>query len=94
MQDCMFFDDQVKTVIAWLGSSDSSTVFTIHRTFRFLCISVFKNSFNGKNFNSLEDCKRHLEQFFAQKDKFWEDKIMKLPEKWQNVVEQNEYLVQ
>ena len=47
-----------------------------------------------KNFNSLEDCKRHLEQFFAQKDKFWEDKIMKLPEKWQNVVEQNEYLVQ
>ena len=40
------------------------------------------NSLNGKNFNSLEDCKRHLEQFFAQKDKkFWEDGIMKLPEK-------------
>ena len=39
-------------------------------------------SLNGKNFNSLEDCKRHLEQFFAQKDKkFWEDGIMKLPEK-------------
>ena len=38
--------------------------------------------FNGKNFNSLKDCKRHLEQFFAQKDKkFWEDRIMKLPEK-------------
>ena len=30
-----------------------------------------------KNSNSLEDCKRHLEQFFAQKDrKFWEDGIM------------------
>ena len=27
-----------------------------------------QNSLNGKNFNSLEDCKRHLEQFFAQKD--------------------------
>ena len=27
------------------------------------------NSLNGKNFNSLEDYKRHLEQFFAQKDK-------------------------
>ena len=28
--------------------------------------------------------------FFAQKDKkFWEDRIMKLPEKWQKVVEQN-----
>ena len=48
-----------------------------------------QNSFNGKNFYFLEDYKRHLEQFFAQKDKkFWEDGIMKLPEKWQKVVEQ------
>ena len=48
-----------------------------------------QNSLNGKNFNSLEDCKRHLEQFFAQKDKkFWENGIMMLPEKWQTVVEQ------
>ena len=39
--------------------------------------------------------KRHLGQFFAQKDKFWEDGIMKLPEKWQKVVEQKgEYIVQ
>ena len=55
-----------------------------------------QNSHNGKNFNSLEDCKRHLEQFFAQKDKkFWEDGIMKLPEKWQKVVEQEgEHVVQ
>ena len=28
-----------------------------------------QNSPDGKNFNSLEDCKRYLEQFFAQKDK-------------------------
>ena len=55
-----------------------------------------QNSLNGKNFNSLGDCKRHLEQFFAQKDKkFWEDGIMKLPEKWQQVVEQKgEHVVQ
>ncbi|XP_032467124.1 nucleotide triphosphate diphosphatase NUDT15 isoform X1 [Phocoena sinus] len=55
-----------------------------------------QNSLNGRNFNSLEECKRHLEQFFAQKDKkFWEDGIMKLPEKWQKVVEQKgEYVVQ
>ena len=55
-----------------------------------------QNSLNGKNFNSLEDCKRHLEQFFAQKDKkVREDGIMKLPEKWQKVVEQKgEYIVQ
>ena len=55
-----------------------------------------QNSLNGKNFNSLENCKRHLEQFFAQKDKkFSQDGIMKLPEKWQKVVEQKgEYVVQ
>ena len=28
-----------------------------------------QNYLNGKKFNFLEDCKRHLEQFFAQKDK-------------------------
>ena len=55
-----------------------------------------QNFLNGTNFNSLEDCKMHLEQFFTQKDKkFWEDGIMKLPEKWQKVVEQNgEYIFQ
>ena len=48
-----------------------------------------KNFHNGKI--SLEGCKRHLEQFFAQKgEKFWEDRIMKLPGKWQKVVEQND----
>ena len=49
-----------------------------------------------KKFNSLEDCKRYLVQFFVQKDKkFWEDGIMKLAENWQKVVEQKgEYIVQ
>ena len=51
---------------------------------------TLQNSLSRKNFNSLEDCKRQLEQFFAQRDKkFWEDEIMKLPEKRQRVVEQN-----
>ena len=55
-----------------------------------------ENSLTGKDFNSQEDCKRHLEQFFARKEnKFWEDGIMKVPERWQKVVEQNgEYAVQ
>ena len=55
-----------------------------------------QNSLNGKNFSSLEDCKRHLEQFLSQKDeKCWEDGIMKLSEKWQKVAEQKgEYVVQ
>ena len=40
--------------------------------------------------------KRHLKQFFTQKYKmFRENEIMKLPGKWQKVVEQNdEYVVQ
>ena len=35
-----FFDDQAKTVTAWLGSSESSAIFTRHCTFRFPFISV------------------------------------------------------
>lgn len=49
-----------------------------------------QNSLNGKKVNSLEDCKKHLEQFFAQEDKkFWRDGLTKLPERWQKVVQQN-----
>ena len=61
----------------------------------FYLFQSLQNSLNGKNFNSLEGYKRYLEQLFAQKDKkFWEDGIMKLPEKWQKVVEQKgEYAV-
>ena len=55
-----------------------------------------QNSLNGKNSNSPEDCKRYLEQFFAQKDKkFLEDRIIKMPGKRQKAVKQNsEYIVQ
>ena len=39
-----------------------------------------------KNSNFLKGCKSHLEKLLAQKDKmFWEEGIMKLPEKWQNI---------
>ena len=70
------FGDQAKPVTAWLGSSDSSTV----APSGFYLFQSLQNSPNGKNFNSLEDCKRQLEQCFAQKDKkFWEDGTMKLP---------------
>ena len=48
---------------------------------RFHLFWSLQNHFNGKHSNSLDDCKTHLEQFIAQKDKtFWEDEIMKLPE--------------
>jgi len=53
-----------------------------------------QNSLIGKNFTSLEDCKKYLEEFFAYKTrKFWEDGIFKLPERWHNVVEKNEYII-
>ena len=65
-------------------------MFTRHCPLRYPFISVFTKVSLWKNFNSLEDSKRQLQQFFAQRDKkFWEDEIMKLPEKWQKVVEQN-----
>ena len=60
-----------KTTIAWMEISDSSTVFTRHRTFRFpfilfTKILVEKISDPWKSVKGLE---RFLEQFFAQKDK-------------------------
>lgn len=57
-----------KTVTTWLESSDSLAIFTRHGTLRFSFILVLQSSLNGKRFHPLEDYKRHLEQFFAQKD--------------------------
>lgn len=49
-----------------------------------------QNFIDEKKLNSLEDCERHLEQFLSEKDKkFWEDGIMKLPERWQEIVKLN-----
>ena len=50
--------------------------------------TLYKILLMEKMFSYLEDCKRHLEKFFAQKDKkFGKGGTMKLPEKWQKVVE-------
>ena len=56
-----FFDDQEKTVTAWLEVliplpySPDIAPSDVH------LFCSLKNSLNGKNSNSLEDCKRHLE---------------------------------
>lgn len=48
------------------------------------------NDFAGENFASREACENRLDQFFANKDKsFYERGIMKLPSKWQQIIEQN-----
>ena len=63
-----FFDDQAKNVTAWWEvlihppCSPDIVPSDVHLFWS------LQNSLNGKNFNSLEDCRRHLEQFFAQKD--------------------------
>ena len=49
-----------------------------------------QKSLNGKTFNNDEAVKSHLVHFFTDKDqKFYERRIMKLPERWQKVIEQN-----
>ena len=49
-----------------------------------------QNSLNGKTFNDDETVKSHLVQFFADKhQKLYERGIIKLPERWRQVIEQN-----
>ena len=53
--------------------------------FRFL-----QKSLNAKTFNDDEAVISHLVQFFADKDqKFYERGIMRLPERWKKVIQQN-----
>ncbi|GFU33045.1 mariner Mos1 transposase [Trichonephila clavipes] len=54
-----------------------------------------QNFLDGKTFTSNEEVKNHLDQFFASKDqKFYERRSMLLPERWQNVLDQNgQYII-
>ena len=67
MTSC-FFDDQAKTVTTWLGSSDFSLYSPHIASYVVHLFWSLQNSLTRQNFHSLEDCKRHLQQFFAQKD--------------------------
>ena len=60
-----------------------------YHLFRFL-----QNSLNGVKLASKEACENHLKQFFEKPQKFYCDGIMALPQKWQNIIENNgAYLV-
>jgi len=52
-------------------------------------------SLNGKTFASEDLIKQHLDKFLAEKDgKFYERGIMKLPGRWQKIIEQNgQYII-
>jgi len=54
-----------------------------------------QNHLDGQKFNSLEDVKNGLDQFFAQKSRnFYTSGIMKLPERWQKIIDQNgQYII-
>ena len=54
-----------------------------------------QNHLNGKTFDSNEAVKNELLRFVATKNQtFFESGIMKLTERWQNVIEQtNEYII-
>ena len=54
-----------------------------------------QNHLNGKTFDSNEDVKNELIQFFTCKNQtFYESGIMKLAERWQKVIEKNgQYII-
>lgn len=55
-----------------------------------------QNALNGKTFTNDEDIKSFLEKFFAEKDRsFFVRAIMKLPERWKKVIEQDgQYIIE
>lgn len=57
---------------------------------------ALQNFLSDKKFASREDCENRLLEFFANRDQdFYERGIMKLPLKWQQIIEQNgAYLTQ
>ena len=67
----------------------------LHRTYSpdlvpsdYYLFQYLQNSFNGNTFNDDESVKSHLVQFFADKDqKFYGRGIIKLPEKWQKLID-------
>ena len=58
--------------------------------FDYFLFRSLQNFLTGKNFNTDDDIKSYLIQFFANKNqKFYERGIMMLPERWQKIIDQN-----
>ncbi|CAK9809216.1 Mariner Mos1 transposase [Anthophora quadrimaculata] len=58
-------------------------------TTQYLFLSL-KNSLRNKSFKSISEIKTHLDEYFASKpQQFWKEGIMRLPERWKKVIEQN-----
>ncbi|CAK9817859.1 Mariner Mos1 transposase [Anthophora plagiata] len=49
-----------------------------------------KNSLRDEQFQSVNEIKTHLEEYFASKSQeVWKEGIMRLPERWKKMIEQN-----
>jgi len=56
----------------------------------YLLFRFLQNSLNSVKLASKEACENHLKQFFDQRpQKSYCDGIMALPQKWQNIIENN-----
>jgi len=89
------FDDSAKIARAWLGNFNPSYSPPDIAPSDYHLFRSIQNSLNGVKLASKEACENHLKQFFNQKpQKFYRDGIMALPQKWQNIIENNgAYLV-
>ena len=68
-------------------------VLTFHHPIIYHLFRSVQNHLNGKTFDSNEAVKHELIQFFASKNQtFYESGIMKLTERWQKVIEQNDFV--
>ncbi|EGI62126.1 Histone-lysine N-methyltransferase SETMAR, partial [Acromyrmex echinatior] len=78
----------IKTFLGWKvlmhPSYSSDIALSDYHLFRSL-----QNSHNGVKLASKQICENHLKQFFDQKQKFYRDGIMAVPQKWQNIIENN-----
>ena len=94
MHDACFFDDQAKTAISWLGSSFCCIRQKLYLQM-YVYFGLYKILLMEKTSFPWKTVKGTWNSFLLKKNKkFWENGIMKLPGKWQKVVEQNnEYIV-
>ena len=84
------FSNTYEIIGAWLGSDVASPIHPDLTPSDYHLFRNLQNFLNGKNFSNNDDLNLHLAEFFAVKDqKFSRRGIMKLPERWQKVIEQN-----
>ncbi|XP_014486223.1 PREDICTED: histone-lysine N-methyltransferase SETMAR-like, partial [Dinoponera quadriceps] len=86
--------DNIKRKHSWSKRDEppqtTSKLIFRKRRFCYQFGGIGRNYLDGKTLKDDETVKSHLDQFFADKNqKFYELGIMKLPEIWQKVIEQN-----